>query len=208
MSRKSPAGMSADLCLPLCAGPERSVAATKSLIVSLAAGVDRGALERRSADDRGHRGPAANARFCMFRQLAGDRDARPRRQVALRAWPRAAVADCGRGGAQDKETSGIHAEAHSLAEVMHGPLELLGTGFPVLALVPDDAARPASAEALARIRKTGAKLAVVGRVACLMPPLRIRCCTASASSSRPIWRSRPWPAPAGAIPTGRGFSAK
>ncbi|WP_407052004.1 SIS domain-containing protein [Methyloraptor flagellatus] len=33
----SPAAAEADLCLPLCAGPERSVAATKSFIASLAA---------------------------------------------------------------------------------------------------------------------------------------------------------------------------
>src|SRR5215468_9052200 len=34
----SPAAANADICLPLCAGPEASVAATKSFIASLAAG--------------------------------------------------------------------------------------------------------------------------------------------------------------------------
>jgi glucosamine--fructose-6-phosphate aminotransferase (isomerizing) len=40
-----------------------------------------------------------------------------------------------------KETGAIHAEAYSIAEVMHGPLELLGEGFPVLAYSPEDGAR-------------------------------------------------------------------
>lgn len=160
---ESPAGMSADLCLPLCAGPERSVAATKSFIVSLAAGA------------------SIAARWSGDRQMIAAIEDLPRtlNSACSGSWPE--IETLGRGAEslyvlgrgpllpiaaevalKLKETSGIHAEAHSLAEVMHGPLELLGTGFPVLALVPDDAARPASAEALARIRKTGAKLAVVG----------------------------------------------
>ncbi len=40
-----------------------------------------------------------------------------------------------------KETCAIHAEAYSIAEVMHGPWELVDRGFPVLAFAPDDAAR-------------------------------------------------------------------
>ena len=35
-----------------------------------------------------------------------------------------------------KETCAIHAEAYSIAEVMHGPLELLGEGFPGSAYRP------------------------------------------------------------------------
>jgi multidrug efflux pump subunit AcrB len=35
--------------------------------------------------------------------------------------------------------------AYSVAEVMHGPWELMGTGFPVLVYAPDDAARAALA---------------------------------------------------------------
>ena len=38
-----------------------------------------------------------------------------------------------------KETCGMHAEAYSAAEVMHGPLALVGPGFPVLALAARDA---------------------------------------------------------------------
>jgi len=59
-----------------------------------------------------------------------------------------------------KETCAIHAEAYSIAEVMHGPLELLGEGYPVLAYSPDDQSRASSQEALAKLRKTGAHVLV------------------------------------------------
>ena len=47
-----------------------------------------------------------------------------------------------------KETSGLHAEAFSSAEVRHGPFTLLGPGFPALLLAQNDATRP-GVEALA-----------------------------------------------------------
>ena len=40
-----------------------------------------------------------------------------------------------------KETCGLHAEAFSTAEVRHGPMTLVGPGFPVFAFVADDASR-------------------------------------------------------------------
>ena len=40
-----------------------------------------------------------------------------------------------------KETSGLHAEAFSSAEVRHGPMALIGPGFPVLAFSQDDETR-------------------------------------------------------------------
>jgi glutamine---fructose-6-phosphate transaminase (isomerizing) len=59
-----------------------------------------------------------------------------------------------------KETCAIHAEAYSIAEVMHGPLELLGEGFPVLAYSPEDGARKSSRESLGKMRQTGAHVLV------------------------------------------------
>ena len=37
-----------------------------------------------------------------------------------------------------KETCGLHAEAFSAAEVKHGPMALVGAGFPVLFFAQDD----------------------------------------------------------------------
>ena len=36
-----------------------------------------------------------------------------------------------------KETCALHAEAYSLAEVKHGPMEIVGSAFPVLIFDPD-----------------------------------------------------------------------
>ena len=54
-----------------------------------------------------------------------------------------------------KETCAIHAEAYSAAEVMHGPLELVGEDFPVLVFSPQDRARPGMVEAIAKLRAAG-----------------------------------------------------
>lgn len=158
----SPVERAAAISLPLCAGVERSVAATKSFIVSAAAGA---AIVAHWKNDT-----------ALLAGLAGLPDVL--RQAAEIAWPafvEAAVgADSlyvlGRGpclpmametALKLKETCGLHAEDYSLAEVMHGPLELLSGGFPVLAFAPDDAARPATTTALAKLRGTGALVLAV-----------------------------------------------
>ena len=54
----------------------------------------------------------------------------------------------------------LHAEAFSGAEIMHGPLQLVERGFPILALRPRDAAYDAMGEAISRLRSAGADLLV------------------------------------------------
>lgn len=131
----------ADTGIPLCAGQERSVAATKSYICSLAAIALLAALW--SGDE------------------ALERAARSLPQDLRRAyeldWSAALPIVSGTSGmfvlgrgyglavAQEaalklKETCGIQAEAFSSAEVRHGPMAIVGEGFPVLAFVtPDEA---------------------------------------------------------------------
>ena len=55
-----------------------------------------------------------------------------------------------------KETSAIHAEAFSSAEVLHGPAGIIHPGFPVLAFAPADAARPGFFDTLDRLAAFGA----------------------------------------------------
>jgi glucosamine--fructose-6-phosphate aminotransferase (isomerizing) len=149
-----PVAAEADVVVPLWAGEETSVAATKSFVASCAAAA---ALV---AAWRGEGGMAA--------AVAG----LPERLAAALGcdWSGALAGDgglyvVGRGPAlavahevalKAKEVIGRHAEAFSLAEVMHGPLQLVGPGFPVLALVPGDAAWAANQGALARLAGTGA----------------------------------------------------
>jgi glucosamine--fructose-6-phosphate aminotransferase (isomerizing) len=76
-----------------------------------------------------------------------------------------ALAIAAEAALKTKETACRHAEAFSLAEVMHGPLLLVGPGFPVLAFVPDDAAVAANAAALRRIEGVGGRVFAASHVA-------------------------------------------
>lgn len=135
----SPLAAMADTVIPLHAGPERSVAATKSYIAALAAVL----------------------------HLCARWDGDPSLDAALRALPDAlrdgwdadwsAMTEglveahnlfvVGRGfgfgvaleaALKFKETCGLHAEAFSSAEVKHGPMALVGKDFPVLCFAQDD----------------------------------------------------------------------
>jgi glutamine---fructose-6-phosphate transaminase (isomerizing) len=138
-AESSPLAQAADFTVPLCAGIERSVAATKSYIASLSAIIQLVASWGRDAQ--------------LLRSLAG---AQP---LMERAWQQdwaAAVArlrfatdlyvigrGMGLGIAQEaalkfKETCGLHAEAVSSAEVRHGPMALIRAGFPVLIFAQND----------------------------------------------------------------------
>ncbi len=157
----SPAAQAADIFLPLHAGAELSVAATKSFIVSLVAGA---AIVAHWLNDKTMLGAIAD----LPERLA---------RAALIDWPDVvemvsnaeSLYVIGRGptlpiaaetALKLKETCAVHAEAYSIAEVMHGPLELLGDGYPVLAYSPEDKSRDSSRDALVKIRRTGANVLV------------------------------------------------
>lgn len=139
----SPLAALADAPLPLHAGAEKSVAATKSYIASLAAIVG---LVAAWAEDAA---------------LSEALDAAP--ELLTKSWQADwtplvdGLADArglyvigrglGLGVAQEaalkfKETCGLHAEAFSAAEVRHGPMALIGPDFPVLVFRQDDETAP------------------------------------------------------------------
>jgi len=157
----SPLAQLADSVIPLHAGPERSVAATKSYIAALAAVLHLCA--------RWH-GDAA---------LAAALDALP---GALReGWDAdwSALSDglveahnlfvVGRGfglgialeaALKFKETCGLHAEAFSAAEVKHGPMALVGPDFPVLCFAQDDDTLAGTLAVADEFRRRGAQVFV------------------------------------------------
>jgi glutamine---fructose-6-phosphate transaminase (isomerizing) len=157
----SPAARAADICLPLYAGPELSIAATKSFIVSLAAGA---AIVAHWLNDKdmldvisGLPENLAKAAVIDWPDVVGfARDAES--LYVLGRGPTLPIA--AETALKLKETCAIHAEAYSIAEVMHGPLELLGDGYPVLAYSPEDKSRHSSIDALAKMRRTGAHVLV------------------------------------------------
>jgi len=145
----SPLAHRADHVVPLCAGAETSVAATKSFIASLAAIVH---LVACWADDRELSEEIRKAPRHLERAWSLDWSAaveRLKSATGLFVVGRG----MGLGVAQEaalklKETCGLHAEAVSAAELRHGPMALVRPGFPVLVFSQNDEAR-AGVEALA-----------------------------------------------------------
>jgi glucosamine--fructose-6-phosphate aminotransferase (isomerizing) len=56
-----------------------------------------------------------------------------------------------------KEVALIHAESHSSAEVLHGPISIVDTAFPVLAFAAADAAEAGVVEVAASVAAKGAR---------------------------------------------------
>lgn len=139
----SPLEAAADLAVPLGAGREQSVAATKSFITSLAA-----VAQLVAAWGRDEALEAALEALPDLLQAAWALDWRAAEDRLIGARGLYVLGrGTGFGVAQEaalklKETCGLHAEAVSAAEVKHGPMALVGPGFPVLAFVQDDATRP------------------------------------------------------------------
>ena len=148
-TEESPLARAAHYVLPLRAGAETSVAATKSYIASLGAIVHlvAGWTRDRALTDALSHAPAKLARAWdldwtgVVDQL---RDAHNLYVIGR---------GLGLGIAQEaalklKETCGLHAEAFSAAELRHGPMALVRQGFPVLAFAQHDETRE-GVEALA-----------------------------------------------------------
>ncbi|HEY9131393.1 MAG TPA: SIS domain-containing protein [Dyella sp.] len=135
----SPLAELADCVVPLRAGPERSVAATKSYLATLAAILQ---LTAHWSDDAQLHAVIARLPDDLRRGWEGDWSAMAQ---GLRNTQNLFVVGRGYGfGAaleaalKLKETCGLHAEAFSAAEVKHGPMALVGQGFPVLFFGQDD----------------------------------------------------------------------
>lgn len=146
-----------ELPIDIAAGLERSVAATKTFVSSAAACL--GLVAQGNADDALWDALKAlperleEAISCDWSPFAEALGGNPS-LFMLGRGPSIAIA--GEAALKFKETSGIHAEAYSAAEVMHGPLALLNPGFPVLAFCSRDAAEPFVAEAADRLAQKGA----------------------------------------------------
>ena len=159
----SPLARDADALFPLCAGPERSVAATKSMIAALVAGASL--TTHWSGDDT-----LLAALQNLPSVLDSSSTAPPATQAIATLAEASSLFVIGRGATHAiaaeaalklKETSAIHAEAFSSAEVLHGPAGIIRPGFPVLAFAPTDAARPGFFDALDRLAAFGAAPLVV-----------------------------------------------
>jgi glucosamine--fructose-6-phosphate aminotransferase (isomerizing) len=159
----SPLARAADYTIPLCAGTERSVAATKSYIAALAAIIN---LVASWSQDAQLLEALAQAPTQLERAWA--LDWRPALAQLRTAHDLYVVGrGLGLGVAQEaalklKETCGLHAEALSAAELRHGPIALVQAGFPVLIFAQNDETH-GGVEALAtELAARGAQILLAG----------------------------------------------
>jgi glutamine---fructose-6-phosphate transaminase (isomerizing) len=148
-----------DIVLPIGAGPEQSVAASKTFVATV------------SAAQR------LIAAWTSDAALARAVDGLPERlaEAAALDWSEAVAAlsgtaslvTIGRGptlaiareaSLKLKETCNLHAEAFSGAEFLHGPVALAAARYPIVMFMPNDQAAPGMRQLAADLRRKGAAL--------------------------------------------------
>ncbi|WP_433860816.1 SIS domain-containing protein [Pseudomonas thivervalensis] len=155
----SPLEAACEFSVPLCAGIESSVAATKSFIATLSASArlvahwkdDAELLEAGSALPEGLRDAASQDWNAAVEAL---RDCQ--RLMVIGRGAGFAIAQ--EAALKFKETSAIQAEAFSSAEVRHGPMALIDEHYPLLVFAPRGAEQAGVLSLAADMRQRGARV--------------------------------------------------
>jgi glucosamine--fructose-6-phosphate aminotransferase (isomerizing) len=159
----APMAAACDHALPLRAGVENSVAATKTFVTSVLAAL---ALVAEWQRDAALRVAVAGLPDAFARALELDwtplsaRLARAQSLFVLGRGPGFAIAS--EAALKFKEVCGLHAEGYSAAEVLHGPAAIVQAHFPVFALGVEDAALPQVQATAARLVAQGADVFLTG----------------------------------------------
>ena len=153
----SPLDEAADFTIDLHAGAELSVAATKTFVASIVAGLS---LVARWSNDAALNSAIADlpnalakAIDCDWSELVAALDGHQALYVLGRG-PGFAIAN--EAALKFKETCNIQAESYSAAEVMHGPVAIVKPGYPVLGLAARDAAEASVADMTHKLATQGA----------------------------------------------------
>ncbi|AXT35037.1 SIS domain-containing protein [Phaeobacter sp. LSS9] len=155
----SPLAAAADHTLDIHAGPELSVAATKTFVTSAVAGVwllaqwDRNQAVLAAL----HALPEQLDRACRI-DWPEVREAIGARSSLFTLGRGQALAVSNEAALKFKETCQLHAESYSSAEVLHGPVSIVEEGFPVLGFAAADAAEGALAGIADQIAAKGAQV--------------------------------------------------
>jgi len=174
---QSPLAAACDIVLPMAAGPELSVAATKTFIASLAALLR---LTARWTQDTAMEEAVARLpeRLAQAARLdwsgALDALAEVASLITIGRGPTLAIAR--EAALKLKENCNLHAEAFSGAEFVHGPVALVEPDYPILMFMPTDAAAAGMQQLAENLRRKGAAVFVAepgmnaaGRLAALPP---------------------------------------
>lgn len=155
----SPLARAAQWVLPLHAGAEQSVAATKSYIAQLVAGARLVAQWQADAPllraldslpDALERAAGLDWQPLVDALVDADRLFVIGRGLSLAIAMEAAL--------KFKEVCGIQAEGFSAAEVQHGPMALVGRGYPLLIFAPRGPAQAGLLALAAQMRERGARV--------------------------------------------------
>ena len=165
----------ADATLSIHAGPELSVAATKTFVTSLVVGLWLIA-EIKGDDDliaaiSSLPEHLAKAVRCDWSEAAAAIDGTS--LFTLGRGPSWAISN--EAALKFKETCLIHAESYSSAEVLHGPVSIVQPSFPVIAFAAGDAAEGSVAEVADALVDKGAQvftLAHAAKRATVLPHVR------------------------------------
>lgn len=159
----SPMAQASKHCLALQAGVEQSVAATKTFLTSALAGL---ALVAEWSEDAALSAAVAALPEALAKAVVMDweplsaRLSRAHSTYVLGRGPSMAMAS--EAALKLKETCGLHAEAYSAAEVLHGPSAIVQAQFPVLTMAVEDAALPQVLATAERLAGQGADVFVTG----------------------------------------------
>jgi glucosamine--fructose-6-phosphate aminotransferase (isomerizing) len=155
----SPLARASDIVLPMAAGPELSVAATKTFVTSLSAWLHvvagwAGLDELRASIERLPDRLAAAGRLDWSAALQALSEATS--LVSIGRGPTLAIAR--ESALKLKETSNLHAEAFSGAEFLHGPVALVEPSYPILLFMPTDQAAAGLRALAADLRRKNASV--------------------------------------------------
>jgi glutamine---fructose-6-phosphate transaminase (isomerizing) len=171
---ESPLAQACEFVLPMAAGPELSVAATKTFIASLAASLRliaywTGDKDMSAACERLPTRLARAAELDWSAALSPLASATA--LIAIGRGPTLAVAR--EAALKLKETCALHAEAFSGAEFRHGPIALVANALPILMLAPSDASAMGFVDLAADLHAAGARvlMTVVGDASAALPAL-------------------------------------
>ena len=149
----SPLADTVDHVIPLLAGPETSVAATKSYIATLSAIAQIvGAWTQDTSFNDGLSKLPNLLTSALDQDWLGASDtiAKSDGLYVIGRGPAFAIAQ--EAALKFKETSSLHAEAFSAAEVKHGPMALVSKTFPMLVFSQQDASRDSVEDFLTEMR--------------------------------------------------------
>lgn len=155
----SPLAAGAEHVLPLLAGPERAVAATKSFVAMLFAAA---AIRAGFCDDQSYLTAlpalpeAAQAAIDCDWRATEDALAAAHSIFCIGRGPGLAIAS--EAALKFKETCRLHAEAYSAAEVLHGPIAIASSDLQALVFDGSDLASPSIRTAQERLSAMGAQV--------------------------------------------------